>query len=110
MSTALDSHRASMGMHWLGIPQKSLFLGEGWYMWYALWLAPAVIGNREYLPHRIGMIKIFKDLTRCMALSRHSVCAFSHCLSRILFLVHGYSSQENLVPVPLDSKLNVEEK
>lgn len=79
-------------------------------MWYALWLAPTVTRNREYLPHRIGMIKVFKDLTWCMALSRHSVCAVSHCPSRILFLVHEYSSQDNLVPAPLDSKLNVEEK
>lgn len=93
-------------MHWLGIPQKSLFLGVGEGGWIcgvpSGW--PQQLQEAECLSHRVGMITIFKDLTRCLALSRRSVCAVSHCSSSTFSFIHGY-----LVLAPLDSKLSVEE-
>lgn len=96
--------------HRLSIPQKSLPLW-GWVeeMLCVLQLAPAVTGTRKYLPHGIGMSKIFKDFTQNLALSRYSVDADSHRPSGRFSLVHGYSSQQNPVLLAsLESRLNVE--
>lgn len=89
--------------------EKPISLGAGaGEIRCVLWLAPAVTGNRKYLPQRIGVIKIFKDFTQCLALHKYSVCASSHCPSRKFPLVYGYSSQKNLLLAPLESRLNVE--
>lgn len=96
LSTALYSHRAGVGMHGLACHRRAYF--SGWVcvaggMWCATCLSPVVTGNREYFPHRVGMINIFKNWTQCLALSRHSVCAVSCYLFIIFSLVRGYSSQ-----------------
>lgn len=76
--------------HGLGILQKAYFSGGMVGMWCVLWLAPAVTGNRKYLPRGIGMSKIFKDFTQRLALSRYSVGAGSHHPSGRFSLIHGY--------------------